>query len=783
MKKKELSSDRVGCPWIFNQNPSYGGSYWAKEKYEQENVSTSLTLFDLSSHERVRQAIEFGLGMRRNNFHVYVLGDERSGRMTATLAYLRNYIKQFQAPCDWVYLNNFTINYRPIPFALPAGKGEVLREDLQNLIAYLVIKFQKAFHTPHYRKKIDDITYQLHLQWQENLANLHQEAANCQCRIVQDNENGYDVESANENGLLEDVHAMRRRLNYCIIQGQIAQKKTYHKIENWRMQAAKRALDKALKPFRHSWQAYLGSWIDELASDILDKLDLFSLPQDEALPDASFMSNPGLERYNVNILVDRSHLDHPKVVVEANPTYERLFGTIKYRNGVNGLEPHFTLIRGGALHEANGGILILRADALARAPEVWDALKVALRDRRIRIEERFRDNMLPLWDAPEPHTIPLDTQVFLVSSPDWYYDFFCLEPDFQNYFKIKADIDPDLPITPHNVKVYHQLIVQSAKELTGRDIEDLAVEAVLRQSTRWANHRHRFSSRFEEVTDMLVEASSFIDSKPQGLLSPIQLAHINKAIAARHHRESRNADRHFEHVYQEQILLDTQGSHVGQVNGLTILSTGDHSYGMPCRITARTYAGTQGVINIERLTQMGGAIQQKGMFILEAFLKGTFAQDFPLSSSCSITFEQNYTDVEGDSASLAELVAIISSLADLPVRQDIAITCAMNQWGHAHSVGGVQTKIEGFYKLCHQRGLTKTQGVVIPSTNEINLSLSDEVAQAIADGSFFIWSIHTIEQACEILMEQSWVDTILPLVRDKLLVYARHVFKPHACER
>lgn len=785
MKKKSLSSQLIGCPWIYDAKAPFAGHYTVGngEHHDCKNemccnkeIPSALTLFDLSSHERARQAIEFGLRMRKHNFHVFVLGDERSGRMTATLAYLKNYIQQFESPDDWVYLNNFSTNYRPIPFRLPAGKGRSLREDLQELIVQLMMRFQKAFHDPKYRKKIDNVTYQLQTQWQKNLSELHAEANKHQCRIVQTADHTYDVECVNEDAELDGMYDVRRHLNYCIIQGQLSNQKAQERIQNWRDRTAQKVIEQTSRLFRKKWTPYLDAWIDDLCEDILDHIDLFnaSVQQDNAIEqDGLPFDEQNFERYSVNILVDHSHSPHPKVVVEPNPTYERLFGTIKYRNGSSGLEPHFTLIRGGALHEANGGILVLRAEALAQAPDVWNALKAALRDRRIRIEERFRDSMPPLWDAPEPHYIPLDVQIFLVASPQWYYDFFCNELDFHNYFKIKADIDSDLPMTSYNIQVYQGLIMQNACDIAGRSIDKLAVEAILRQSARWSHHRHRLSARFEQVGDVLLEAAAFVEDDEGKPPNPILVHHVEQAVEARRKRNSRQADRHFEYMHQEQILVDTQGSHVGQVNGLTVLSMGDHSYGIPCRITARSYIGTQGVINIERLTHMGGAIQQKGTFILEAFLKGTFAQDKPMCGSCSVTFEQNYVDVEGDSATLAELVAILSSLADLPIRQDVAITGAMNQWGDSHSVGGVHTKIEGFYTLCSERGLTGTQGVIIPQANETSLVLRDDVAQAIADQKFSVWSVHNVQEAAEILMEAAWEDTIFPRVQSRLQEYAK----------
>jgi predicted ATP-dependent protease len=375
-------------------------------------------------------------------------------------------------------------------------------------------------------------------------------------------------------------------------------------------------------------------------------------------------------------------------------------------------------------------------------------LKSTLRDNKIRIEEPQREHTLPLLDAPEPKAIPLDVQVIIIGAPRWYYPFFFIDPEFKSYFKVKIDIDPDLPVTLENLKTYAHLIQQTAIHHPGLKVDRNAVEYLTGYSARWAGHREKISARFELIADILVEAATFSKERKS---TSISLKDMKDALKARRRRNNRLEDRSYEEIIQNQVLIDTQGEAIGQVNGLAVLTTGDHAYGIPSRITAQTYAGELGVINIERLAELGGPLQQKSALILDGFLNGIFAQKFPVSCSCSITFEQSYGGIEGDSASLAELVAILSSLGRIPLRQDIAVTGSINQFGQMQVVGGVNYKIEGFYQVCKQRGLTGTQGVILPAANAQNLTLHDEVVEDIAANKFFVWPVNTVQEALELL--------------------------------
>jgi predicted ATP-dependent protease len=768
MTYKTLKAKDIGIP-LFSMRPSMRPGRKNTRKHRP------VTLFELSSHARANEAMNFGLKMRNKGFHVFVVGEDRSGRMTATMAFLKQYIQNLPPPSDWIYLNNFASPHRPKPFRLPNGKGCQLKQAMIDLTASLHSILAKTFSHPHYTSQIDAMTTSLEAQVQSELQAV-QEFAQGKGLSIEETSEGFSIQLIESNDESKknqpydpkDIQEIKDRLNRITTSAHLAGRQLSIQIRDAKKTIAAQVIEPLFKRFRQDYDKYIKDWIDEFIEDILEHIDdlLTEDPETQSKLPASLE-----ERYSVNLLINNKGINHPEVVLEPSPTYENLFGSIKYRTlSGGGIETNFTMIHPGALHRANGGILVLRAEALAQSPEVWESLKAALRDQRIRIEERHRETALPLLDAPEPLSIPLDVQVFLIGAPAWYYNVFFHDTDFRTYFKIKAEIDPDLPVTPHNTNVYTKLIQQASILHTGLEIEDEGIQYLMGYSARWVSHRKKLNSRFELIADVLSEAGTLATAATDRKTDKITVDDIRTVIQERRKRTNRLEDRSHEDIESGQILIDTKGKVIGQVNGLSVLSTGDHQYGLPNRISARTYAGELGVINIERLIEMSGPIQQKGVLILDGYLNGMFAQDYPLSCGCSITFEQNYGGVEGDSASLAELVAILSSLADVPLRQDIAVTGSINQFGDVQPVGGIIQKIEGFYRTCKHRGLTGTQGVIIPQTNVENVILKEEIVGAVEAGEFSIWPVSRVEEALEILTNCPF-KTIYDAVSKKLAQY------------
>ncbi len=712
--------------------------------------------FDFSSHRRAGQALKFGLSIADPGFNIFVLGENRSGRMTATVGYLTSMAEKRPPAQDWAYLYNFARPHKPKPYAMARGAGREFRDRVAALIALFRQQLHKSFEGPEYTAKLQGAGAKLRERFEQASAELN-ESARAQGLRIQQTEQGVGIVAVDAEGnprpwdglkpdeqhtLTEAAKDIGEKMRVIAADAQRAEEQAGTVVRDIRKDIAFGIIDAPLTQVEEEYRQHRGlcRWLVELREDILDHLDQFVAPPAEGRDWA-------VDRYAVNLIVDNADTPHMPVVLEPNPTFSRLFGAIEYHS-INGtLVTDFRLIRAGAMHRANGGILVLRAEAVAREPGVWEALKSALRDGEIRIEEPYRANMPAMVESLVPKAIPLKVKVVLVGSPRWYYTYSSADPTFLDYFRIKADIDPDMDATPENLGVYAQLLREAAASCAGGAVLDQAATAyLLGQASRWAEARDKLTAKFEMLEDVLVEAGALLPRSNSGAQT-IGVDQVRQALAERRRRNMRVEDRSQESIRRHIINIAMDGKVAGQVNALTVLDTGDHAFGLPSRVSARVYAGRLGVVNIERMVEMGGPLQQKGVMILEGFLNGRFAQRFPLSFSSSITFEQNYGGVEGDSATMAEVCALVSALSGAKLRQDVGITGSMDQLGNAQAIGGANHKIEGFFRACRERGLTGTQGVIVPASNERNLALRDDVAEAVGQGKFHIWSVATVDEA------------------------------------
>jgi predicted ATP-dependent protease len=718
-------------------------------------------IFTLSSHGRARTALEFGLNVTDPGFNIFVVGEDRSGRMTSTMNFLEAFVEHEPPPNDWIYLNNFRRPHRPRPLPLPAGIGRKFRDCLVVLVRQIRESLSGAFGGDAYQSAVRAESEKLQQSVSTEMEALRGEAQTHGLDIIQ-SQQGATVVPINAEGkpvtLDEFSPEDRQRLQDRAREigeklGAINRRAAREhgelgaRVNQITKDTADSALDVQFDAVREEFSGYSGvvRWLVEMRNDVLENVHLFG--GDDG---SETRRERPEDRYAVNLFVDHSDDPNPGVLLEANPTYENLFGRMEYRPAEGGLYTDFSMLRAGAVHRANGGILVLRADALARNPVSWEFLKGTLRDGEARIEEMQRNSSVPLAGAPRPKPVPLDLKVVIVGAPRWYYAFFSVDPEYQTYFKVKADIDADMDANPENIASYAALIRKMAHDHREFDVDDAAVQLLIGMATRWASNREKLTARFEIVEDVVVEAVELALEAEQ---KTVTVEFVRSAIENRRRRNARVEDRMQESIADGQVMIATTGQTVGQINGLTVRDLGDHAFGGPARITARASAGRHGVINIERQVSLGGPIQQKGVMVLQGFLSGRFARRFPLSFNCSLTFEQNYGGVEGDSASLAEVLAILSDLSGLPLRQDIAITGSMNQRGDAQAIGGAHHKIEGFFRSCLDNGgLTGDQGVVVPCSNERNLILRDEVADAVAVDQFHIWSVETIDEAAELFM-------------------------------
>jgi predicted ATP-dependent protease len=721
-------------------------------------VAGEVEVFDLSSHARAREALDFGLIVSGLGFNIFVMGEDRAGRMTATLAYLNEALAKRSPPSDWVYLNNFRQPNSPTPHRLPAGVGRRFRDKLSALILELREAFASAFTSEAYQAQLAGLREAAGQDAAADLDELRKEAEAHGLRLVQGEDRGLKLlpaeAGANPQPHEAGDHATERKLaaamakfqlRIVVIEAQLARR-----IEELNRSIADQMASAMLEELAAELSGFSGLaiWLTELRVDILENPMRFRLPPEE---DGRENVEAPEHRYAVNLLVDHGEEAHPSVVLEGDPSYERLFGRIEHRQAQGTVQTDFRLIRAGSLHRANGGILVLRAEGLAANPASWTYLKAALRDQEIRIEELQRAEVPPIAGSPKPRPIPLDLKVVIVGAPRWYSLFFETDPEFQVYFKIKADIDPDMEASPRNLAIYAGLIRQMTRDQRLEDASDEAVARLLGTASRCAERRDRLTARIELIQDLVAEAAVRAHQAKQTQLADEALL---ATLDARHRRNTRIENQIVRSIVEGAVMIDTAGRAVGQVNALTVLDTGDWRLGAPVRVTARASVGRAGIINIERDVALGGPIQQKGAMVLQGFLAGRFAQDFPLSFTCSITFEQSYGGIEGDSASLAEMVAVLSDLAQIPIRQDVAITGSVNQLGQAQAIGGTHWKAEGFFRICEAKpgGLSGSQGVIVPEANRVNLVLSDDVAVAVAAGRFHLWSVGNVEEAVELLL-------------------------------
>lgn len=716
-------------------------------------------VFELSSHRRAKDALAFGLGVPQLGYNIFVLGEDRSGRMTATLALLEEHAQTLPAGPDWLYLPNFRLPREPKPCRLPAGIGRQFRSRLSGLLAVLAPALARAFEAPEFASRIEQAREAMQQSVATGFRGLGQFAAERGLALEQGEKGlmlkplpGNEPEAlehlteAERQRRLQGFGEVRQRVTEFLQEAHRGELAFAAAVREARAQAADAALGPLIDPIVAEFGGHGGlrRWLVELRVDLIEHLDLLAAdPADGA--DAKH--SPAEERYQVNLLVDHGDESHASVVVEPNPSYERLFGgfDVRLENGVAVTD--YRLIRAGALHRANGGILVLRAEAIAAEPMVWNFLKGALRDRCIRIEPP-RGPMQPVSGAPSAQAIPLDVKVVIIGAPRWYYTFFSADPDFAIYFKIKADIDADMPANADNLSAFADMIRFMARQHSPEGASDAAVARALAEASRWAQHRGKLSAQFERIEDLVIEAAALAHAERAPQIGPSQVRH---ALALRRERQARIEDRSQEAIRDGTILIDTAGARIGQVNGLTVRDQGDHSFGLPVRVSARVHAGRMGIVNIERSTELGGPIQQKGVYIIGGYVSGLFADRLPLSFSASVTFEQSYGGVEGDSASMGELVAVLSALAEAPIRQDVAITGSVNQAGESQPIGGAIEKVEGFFRVCAARGLTGTQGVLVPASNAPHLVLCEEVAEAVAAKRFHIWTMADVEDALRLL--------------------------------
>ena len=734
-----------------------------------ETTADVEALTGILGQSRALQALEFGSRANGNGFNIYVLGQQGSQRHQVVSQFLQQESHNKPQPVDWCYVNNFADAHKPKGLALPPGQGARLKQDMNQLIDDLQASIPAAFESENYRNRLAEIEEEFNEQNKQAQEAVEVEAKKEGLGMLP-TPHGFAIAPIRDDQPLakEDFMKLpveeRERTQEAIerLSSKLAEyfeklpgmhKERRRRIKELDNNVAMFAVGSLIEDLRDRYKECPGvvDYLDAVQQDVLDNVQDF-IPRESTpefvLPGMRPEPKKPFERYDVNVLVDNEPTDGAPVVYESHPTYQNLLGRVEHASQFGALITDFTMIRPGALHSANGGYLILDADKVLIQPYAWDGLKRAIQDGEIRIESLGQMLSLVSTQGLEPDVMPLNVKIVLIGERYLYYLLCALDPDFSQLFKVAADFEDRIPRTLENVRLYGRMLASIITGKSLRHFEAAAVARIIDESSRWVSDTEKLSARMRIVTDLMCEADYCADQRNAELVA---VQDIENAIERRIFRHDRVRSELQEAIQRNTIHVSTDGEAVGQVNGLSVLQLGDFMFGQPSRITATARIGGGKVVDIEREVELGGAIHSKGVLILSSYLSSRYTTDVPLCLSASLVFEQSYGQVEGDSASVAELVALLSAIAGIPVRQSLAVTGSVDQKGVVQAIGGANQKIEGFFDVCAARGLSGEQGVLIPEDNVQHLMLRPDVAQAIAESRFKVYPLTHVDQAITLL--------------------------------
>ncbi|MFB6286337.1 MAG: AAA family ATPase [Candidatus Bipolaricaulia bacterium] len=736
--------------------------------------------------ERAIQALETGLKLKnaRNRYNVFVAGDPGTGKLSAVQRFVEDVSAEQTQPPDICYVHNFADPYRPRYLRLPAGQGQQLKADMERLIDSLQEDLPQAFESDEYQERREQVDEQykereqaMYERWQQEAESrgfqLQQTQIGIQTVPLNDDgepmtrEQFQELDEETQRQLRERQEELQEIIQRDMRQASKVAEERSEAVEELNREVASFVITPRIQNLKERYGANdrATAYLDEVLQDLIHNVDIFlnqngggqgNMPQMVQ----QMMSGGGdpqqddpFRKYDVNVLVDHGETDGAPVVIQENATYPNLFGRVERRMQMGAVTTDFLMIRPGSIHEANGGYLILNAENLLRSPMSWHAIKVALRRKEVEIEDVA--NMLGYGAAEglKPEALPLDVK-FIVIGNRYIYDLLqAYDEDFRKLFSIKSEFDTDMERTEETERQFAGFLrARSDEDPHLLPFDPTGTSRLVEYASECADDQSKLSACFSDLMTIVDEASFRAREVEDDVVTR---DHVQSAIEARDFRHNLLEDKVREMITRGEIFVDTEGTNTGQINGLSVLSTGDHRFGRPTRITATVHTGKDGVTNIEREADLSGNIHTKGLLILKSWLGDQFARNRPLSLSASLTFEQSYGTIDGDSASAAELAALISELAGVPIHQGVAITGSVNQKGQIQPIGGVNEKIEGFYKVCKVQGLTGEQGVVVPEVNEAHLMLASDVRNAVEAGQFHVWSVATIEEALEILTGQT----------------------------
>ncbi|MEE7628143.1 ATP-binding protein [Methylobacter sp. Wu8] len=719
---------------------------------------------------RAQSALEFGIAMNNPGYNVFVMGEPGLGRLSMITNHLHTQAKTLPAPPSYAYVDNFGNPREPMAVELPAEHGQTLSKDIEKLIDNLLATFPAAFESPTYQQKKSAIERHFNQYYNNAIDLVDKKAQALDIALFRENESISFAPIRDNKALNEDQFTQLPLTEREVFHKRVEELEEYLsdvllELPQWRRAMVEKikqldndTIDLAIEPLfaelNDSYQniddviTFLAEIKKNLGNTIADYLMPSRTPEPQDNTSKRLLLT---ELYAPNILVDNKQECGAPVIYEPHPIYQNLFGRIEYVSDQGTLVTNYRRICAGSLHKANGGYLILDAEKLLNYPFVWEGLKRALQSGRIEIESPYSDlgiNTITL----KPEVIPLNVKVILVGSRDIYYLLEELDDEFNEMFKILADFDNYIPRNDESMQRFILLMIKQAADSGAKPLTRAAIECLIEHSCRLAENQHHFSARIKDSLEIIAEANLFCRPDDQPVCDR---SHIEQALAAREHRNGRLPENILEEMLVGTILIDTEGDAIGKVNGLTVMEVGGSSFGAPVRITASVYPGSRGIVDVEREVELGQAIHSKGVMILTGYLGHTYAQQFPLAVSASIAIEQSYGYIDGDSASLAELCCLISALTRIPIKQTFAVTGSINQYGEVQAVGGVNEKIEGFFRLCQARGLNGQHAAIIPAANKRNLMLKQEVIDAVAKGLFAVYAVSSVDQTLELLTGES----------------------------
>jgi lon-related putative ATP-dependent protease len=719
-------------------------------------------------HHRAKEALEFGLSMTAVGFNVFAMGEHGTGRQTLIKQMLTALAKKQPTPVEWCYINNFDESHAPYNLYVNPGDGKQLLSRINKFIDELMDLFPEIFDNPGYQRHKSAIDRNFNKKYDEAIAKVEEIALKNNVSLYEENgEVGFaplvDGKPLNDKEFANIDETERAKFYQLLSELEVVLAEQLLELPLWKRESSDKlrqlkneTAEQAIQPYLTELQQEFVNnqgvlkYLSKVKAHIVDATLEILVSDDDDAPNEKELRKLMVERFLPNLLVPRDINDGAPVVYEQNPTYQNLFGHVDFSSFQGSSYTSYRLIRPGALHKANGGYLLLDADKLLTQPLVWARLKLALKTGQITIENPYSELSQPGAYSLQPEKIPLQVKVILLGDAEIYYTLQDYDQEFTELFRVLADFDRYLEKSDDNLQAFGNLIRQRALKHNYPQIDDEAVLELVRYALRRAEHKNKISANIVQVNDLLDEAN-YCWSK-SGSKGSLTAKHIAMALAAKKRRTGRLSETWLDEIKEQQVLINTEGDYVGKVNGLTVLEIGDSVFGTPARITATVYAGSHGVIDIEGEVDLGKSIHSKGVLLLTGYLGHKYGQNLPMAISANIAIEQSYGHIDGDSASMAELCALISAITLLPINQGLAITGSINQHGEVQSIGGANEKIEGFFQLCKDKGLTGKQGVIIPKTNVINLMLNSDVIEAVDNEQFAIYAVETIDQALELLM-------------------------------